>query len=272
MAVEPFLRWAGGKRRLLQAIRKHIPQDLSESHYFEPFLGGAAVFFAIEPPNATLSDLNAELIEVYECIRDDVESVVSKLLQFKHSSKEFYRIRAQRPWSPSGKAARFIYLNKTCFNGLYRVNTQGVFNVPFGRHPNVEICNAEQLRFASQALSTTTILEADFEAVAREAASGDVVYFDPPYTVSHTNNGFVEYNQQIFSWVDQERLARLAGELVDDGVRCVISNADHSSIRKLYSDSSRFRIRRASRWSTVAGSADKRFATSELVIVGPPEE
>jgi DNA adenine methylase len=266
--VEPFVKWAGGKRLLLPQLLEHIRPPERGGRYFEPFLGGGAVFFALRPKAAHLSDASPELINAYQAVRDSVEEVIRCLSRLKHSKTEYYRIRGSHPRIPVTQAARFIYLNKTCFNGLYRVNLKGEFNVPFGRHPlTLLICNKEQLRNASAALSNTNVAVEDFEIAMRGAGENDVVYCDPPYTVAHTNNGFVEYNAQVFSWKDQERLAQAASSCVDRGARVYVSNASHESIRQLYGPLG-FETAEIDRWSTMAGSSSKRFSSTELLLIG----
>jgi DNA adenine methylase len=266
--VEPFLKWAGGKRLLLPALLEHIERPQDDGTYFEPFLGGGAVFFGLEPKNARLSDASSELINAFIAVRDSVEDTISHLQTMRHSKEDYYRIRGSRPRLPCTRAARFIYLNKTCFNGLYRVNLKGQFNVPFGRHPKtLVICNTEQLRNASRALPRTHIEVKDFYAAMKGAGKGDVVYCDPPYTVAHSTNGFIEYNAQVFSWADQERLAIAAGECAARGAKVYISNADHPSIRELYQPLG-FRIEPIRRWTTMAGSSANRFKSTELLLIG----
>ncbi|MEJ7901546.1 MAG: Dam family site-specific DNA-(adenine-N6)-methyltransferase, partial [Thermomicrobiales bacterium] len=201
---EPFLKWAGGKRKLVARLAPYLKSPQSEYSYFEPFLGGGAAFFHLEPQSAFLSDVNEELIETYIAVRDEVESVIDYLSGLVYKKEDYYQIRSARPTTTAERAARFIYLNKTCFNGLYRVNLKGEFNVPFGRHkPSVEICNKTQLYAASKALSLASLRAGDFQDVLTHAQSGDVVYLDPPYTTTHSNNGFIEYNAKVFSWDDQ---------------------------------------------------------------------
>lgn len=266
--VEPFLKWAGGKRLLLPQLLEHIRPPARGGKYFEPFLGGGAVFFALRPEAAYLSDASPELINAYRAVQDSVEDVIRCLSRLKHSKAEYYRVRGSHPRLPATRAARFIYLNKTCFNGLYRVNLKGEFNVPFGRHPStLLICNKKQLRNASDALTDTDIAIEDFEVAMTQAGENDVVYCDPPYTVAHTNNGFVEYNAQVFSWRDQERLAQAAASCVDRGARVYVSNASHESIRQLYTPLG-FQTVEINRWSTMAGSSSKRFSSTELLLIG----
>ncbi|HEX2051058.1 MAG TPA: Dam family site-specific DNA-(adenine-N6)-methyltransferase [Actinomycetota bacterium] len=267
--VEPFLKWAGGKRRLLDQLLPHFPDLKGSATYFEPFLGGAAVFFGLAPRRAVLSDVNPALIETFIAVRDNVDGVISHLRRLRHTRQEFYRVRASRPRTPESRAARFIYLNKTCFNGLYRENLAGDFNVPFGRHSaRLVVCDAAQLRAASCALANALLQHGDFEQQLDGAMPGDIVYIDPPYIVSHTENGFVEYNARIFSWEDQKRLAAVATDLVKRGCHVLVSNADHASVRRLYARSSLFTPFRVSRWSTMAGASHRRFPTTELLLVG----
>lgn len=264
----PFVKWAGGKRLLLSSLVDHLPSIESGRRYSEPFLGGGAMFFALRPERALLSDLNAELIEVFHAVRDDVEGVIEALRPMTNDKDIYYAARRSRPRKPATRAARFIYLNKTCFNGLYRVNTKGEFNVPFGRHGrNLVVCDESQLRAASRTLSGVDLEVSDFGPIARRTRAGDLVYFDPPYTTAHTNNGFIEYNKRVFSWEDQRRLAKVAATLVKRGVRVAISNADHPAITALYSDKC-FEVHRISRASTMAGNSKHRFSATELLVVG----
>lgn len=265
---EPFLKWAGGKRNLISYLAPYLRSENLESRYFEPFLGGGAAFFFLQPHLGFLSDANEELIETYIAVRDEVDLVIQHLSGMPHSKEDYYRIRESRPSSAAARAARFVYLNKTCFNGLYRVNLKGEFNVPFGRHgSNLEVCNQRQLRAASNALASASLTAGDFERVLTETNPGDVVYFDPPYTTAHTNNGFIEYNAKVFSWDDQHRLASVADSLVDNNVTVVISNADHPSIVDCYTRSGKLTPERLERWSTIASKAPKRVRTTELVFV-----
>jgi DNA adenine methylase len=268
VAAEPFLKWAGGKRVLLPALLPKLPRVGTSARYYEPFLGGGAIFFATEPQAAHLSDMNSELIRTYCAVRNCPEDVIDQLSGLRNNPEEFYKIRAWRPRTPARKAARFIYLNKTCFNGLYRENLAGEFNVPYGRHRyDTLVCNVEQIREASRALQGATLRTTDFVAAVSSAKSGDLVYFDPPYITGHSNNGFVEYNAKVFSWFDQHRLRRTAERLVARGVHVAISNGDHPSIRHLYESDSRFRIHVLRRQSTMAGQANRRSARTELLIV-----
>jgi DNA adenine methylase len=270
--VDPFLKWAGGKRFLIETLVSSLPPLAAEGTYFEPFVGGGAVFFALQPESAQLSDSNPYLIETYEAVRDDVERVIGYLKSFKTSAAAYYDIRRSRRRNAYSRAARFIYLNKLCFNGLYRENLAGEFNVPFGRHPkNHVVCDESQLRDASEALRGATLRTCDFEVAVEGAGAGDLVYFDPPYITGHRNNGFVEYNADVFSWDDQTRLARVAGELIDRGARVGVSNAMHASITRLYRRHASLTRVEIPRWSTMAGSPTKRFRTKEVLFVSDLE-
>jgi DNA adenine methylase len=267
--AEPFLKWAGGKRLLLPQMLATVPAATPSARYFEPFLGGGALFFALGPGQARLSDLNGELMATYRAVRDRVDEVIEVLAILRNTKDDYYRIRAWNPRTPARRAARFIYLNKTCFNGLYRENLFGQFNVPYGRHKyETVVCDVDQLTTASRALQSTELRTLDFVDAVRPATRGDLVYFDPPYITSHQNNGFVEYNARIFSWNDQRRLLSAAVRLMDRGVTVVISNADHPSIRSLYEATDRFVIHTLDRWSTMASRSSRRYTTRELLIVG----
>jgi DNA adenine methylase len=269
--TQPFLKWAGGKRLLAEQIVELFPCLRETATYFEPFLGGGAVFFTLRPRLAVLGDLLPDLIETYRAVRDDVEDVIDKLRRHVYDEDEYYRIRSSTPRTSGGRAARLIYLNKACFNGLYRVNRSGKFNVPFGRHgDNLVTCDRDQLREASLALTGASIVCGDFLTILQTAKRGDLVYFDPPYITSHTQNGFVEYNDQVFAWPDQSRLAEKAAALADNGVDVFISNADHESILDLYLDIGDFVVHRLNRWNTMAGAAEKRFETTEVVLSAGP--
>lgn len=266
--TEPFLKWAGGKRLLLESILPQMPISGAETTYFEPFLGGGAVFFGLRPKRAVLSDVNPGLVETFICVRDNVKEVIALLTDMPYSKEFYYSTRTSRPKDALERAARFIYLNKTGFNGLYRENLRGDFNVPFGNHPSsIMVCNVGQLLAASEALAYAQIEFGDFASVASTARPGDIVYFDPPYTTAHTNNGFVEYNAKVFSWNDQRRLAAVSAELTERGVFVVVSNADHPSIEECYLATNALRSIRISRWSTIASRSSKRSRTTELLFV-----
>jgi DNA adenine methylase len=260
---QPLFRWPGGKRQLAPAILKHFPS--SYSRYYEPFVGGGAVFFALRPRQATLSDNNPDLINCFIQLRDRPDQVREWLASTGKDEESYYSVRANVPDDDVGKAARLIYLANLSFNGIYRVNLMGQFNVPYGRRPHLEIADEGRIQAISEALQGTQIIACDFEHALLDVSADDVVYLDPPYTVAHSHNGFLKYNARIFSWQDQERLAALARRLVSLGCHVVISNAAHPSITALYAD---FQIREITRHSIVSAKRNHRGPISELIITG----
>ncbi|WP_081780729.1 Dam family site-specific DNA-(adenine-N6)-methyltransferase [Sulfitobacter sp. 20_GPM-1509m] len=260
--LKPFLKWAGGKRWLLPELRKHIPEDYKR--YFEPFLGGGAVFFGVRPGKAVLSDLNSDLIQLYRAVRDEPNQLEVLLAEHhkKHDKEYYYATRASKPDSPIEKAAWMLYLNRTCFNGLYRVNKKGEFNVPIGTKSAVVYDN-ESFQKLSDALSNAELKSQDFENTIEGAGTDDFLYVDPPYTVAHNFNGFLKYNDHIFSWDDQVRLRNSLENAAVRGAKIVVSNANHSSIRDLYKGFGE--MRELPRHSVIAGPAGKRVPTSELL-------
>lgn len=205
----PFVRWAGAKRAMVPALMRAVPADYNR--YVEPFVGSGAMFFALEPERAVLSDALAPLVETYLAVRDDPTAVHAHLSQWKVDKESYYEVRSQSPDDPMARAARFIYLNKTCWNGLYRVNLRGEFNVPFGRPKSSNIVSTPTLEACSAALRRCEALGVgDFQQILKECTAGDLVFLDPPYVTGHNNNGFIEYNEKLFTWNDQ---CRLAGEV-----------------------------------------------------------
>jgi DNA adenine methylase len=261
------LKWAGGKRWIARELRAILPRKFD--WYFEPFAGGASIFFFLAPKKAALADLNADLIATYQAIKDDVKGVWKELDVHaqNHSDSYYYSVRANRPTALSTRAARFLYLNRTCWNGLFRVNQNGEFNVPRGTKNEVLLSTDTPLLFA-RTLQNAELLWADFEMLVDGASHGDIVYADPPYTVKHNLNGFVKYNESIFSWADQERLAKSIRRARKRGAFVIVSNADHPSIRELYKGD--FKLQTVKRNSVIAGSAKFRSLTTELLIVGEP--
>lgn len=258
----PLIKWPGGKRALAPIIMQFIPESFGT--YFEPFFGGGALFFALQPTSAILSDTNAELINTYIQVRDNPEQLVETLKTLKNTESDYYRVRAWTPRTPVRKAARMIYLTKLSFNGIHRVNLQGEFNVPYGHKTHLKTIEKEQLFTTSTALRYAELLAGDFESITSKAGCGDVVYFDPPYTVAHSNNGFVKYNERIFSWQDQKRLAIHAKALAKKGCRVIVSNADHESIHALYKG---FHCQVIERPSVIAASSAYRRQITECIFV-----
>jgi len=263
--TRPFLKWTGGKRWLSSEINDILLA--SRKRYYEPFLGGGAVFFSLRAWPATLSDINGDLITTYVQVRDNVDAVISRLQRLEIDRATFSRLRAMRPRSPVTQAVRMLYLNRTAFNGMYRVNSRGEFNVPFGCKEGTILCDEQLLRAASRALQNRTLVETDFEKVIDSAGAGDLVYADPPYTTCHDNNGFRRYNESLFLWADQERLAKACKRAVRRGASVVVSNAAHREIALLYSA---FTVRRVFRYTSISASAEGRGIVSEVVYYKTP--
>lgn len=263
--AKPFLKWAGGKRALITNILELFPANYNK--YYEPFLGGGAVFFAANPITAQLSDLNHDLITTYRQIKNHVHGVIDLLEKMEYGEEMYYQVRLECPKTNLERAARFIYLNRTCWNGLYRVNRAGKFNVPFGTYTNPRICDKENLLAVSKRLKKTRLRAVDFKLALTNAGDGDFVYLDPPYVTSHNNNGFIEYNKKIFSLHDQVRLAATMRELTRKGCRVLMSNANHAAIKKIYSG---FYFLKAMRPSIISGTMEGRGRISELLISNYP--
>jgi DNA adenine methylase len=234
--VRPFLKWAGGKTRLLPALRKLLPPN-GFKRYFEPFVGGGAFFFDLLPSEAFLSDSNPELINCYEVVREHPEELIAALSTLGVNESEFYRQRALEPeeLQPIPRAVRLIYLNKSCYNGLYRVNKQGRFNTPYGRHSNVNLVAPANLRAASKALAKVNLFCSDYCAVLEFAEKGDFVYFDPPYVPVGKFADFKRYTKTQFVEADHERLADAFRRLAARGCFVLLSNSVNGITAKLYS-------------------------------------
>jgi len=264
--ARPFLKWAGGKQWLVPVVDALLPVDFSGT-YLEPFLGAGSVFFALSPGRAVLADSNEELITSYKALRAHPGRVITLLRSYPHSRSFFDQLRDQQPSSPYGRAARLIYLNKTAFNGLYRVSRSGRFNVPFGNYSNPTICNTRRLHMAAAALENATLATANFSRTLCRAEHGDFAYLDPPYITGHTNNGFLKYNARLFSWADQLKLAQEVQALTAKGVRLAVSNADHPDVVTLYCGLYCYRIQRR---SAIGGGLDYRGRVREVLLTNFP--
>ncbi|WP_204141391.1 DNA adenine methylase [Halomicronema sp. CCY15110] len=267
----PFLKWAGGKGRLLEQYRRYFPAQFRRYH--EPFLGGGAIFFHLQQfcDQAVLADLNEELVNVYRCVQADVEALIDLLQrhQAAHCREYYYAMRSQNQLrSPLPRAARLIYLNKTCFNGLYRENRQGHFNVPMGRYKNPKICDAVTLRQAAIALQNTEIVCDRFTQVLDQATTAqDFVYFDPPYHPISATSSFTGYNRYGFRAEDQQRLQQTFATLAERGIQVMLSNSDCEFIRDLYAG---FHIQEIQASRAINSNAQRRGKISELVITSYP--
>lgn len=259
--AKPFLKWAGGKGQLLEQLRPLFPRE--HGTYFEPFVGGGAVFFDRRLAAAVLTDVNVELVECYGAVRDDVEAVIGALEGHRYEEAHYYEVRAQAPRSMVERAARTIYLNRVGYNGLYRVNRSGQFNVPFGRYVNPTICDRENLRACSRALRGVVLEVRDFERAAHEARPGDFVYFDPPYVpVSDTAN-FTSYAPGGFGWEAHVQLAAVFRRLAVRGVHVMLSNSDLPPVRGLYAD---FHVETVRASRHINSKAERRGKVTEIVV------
>lgn len=232
---KPFLKWAGGKAQLLDELLTQAPDEYNQ--YIEPFIGGGAMFFAMCPASGVIADSNPELINVYRCVRDSLVKVIEHLLPLKNSEKMFYEVRSLRfdDLEPAHAAARTLYLNRTCYNGLYRVNRQGHFNVPFGRYKNPRICDAEMLYQASEALQGSKIIECDYKKVLRDCAKpGDFVFLDPPYLPISQYADFKRYTKEQFYEEDHHELAAEVKRLQRLGCHVLLTNSNHPLVHELY--------------------------------------
>lgn len=259
----PFLKWVGGKTALLPELMKHIPPRMRRYH--EPFVGGGALFFAVGPKRAILSDQNAELVHTWSQVRDDVSGVLDALSHHLYAAEHFTKVRAQDPatLSPNDRAARFIYLNKTCFNGLWRVNKSGRFNVPIGRYANPRFCDPGTLFRASHVLQGVQVVHQPFEAALEQATPGDFVYLDPPYDPVSDTARFASYTKDGFSWDDQQRLARACEKLNRRGVRFLLSNSATPRIRALYAG---FEQRLVQAPRSINSKASARGRVDEILV------
>lgn len=266
--MQPFLKWAGGKRWLIPKLLDRLPMF---NNYYEPFLGSGGLFFALEPKRAILSDSNPELINCYRCVRDHCQEIIKILQRLQVNEDTYYRVRDKLYYRADKirRAAFFIYLNKTCWNGLYRVNKDGHFNVPIGRvKGTIEVFDPEQLVIASHLLKRAKLRCCDFEKAVKDAKAGDLVYFDPPYITTHLNNGFIKYNSKLFHHSDELRLARVAHYLAMARVSVLASNAAHPLIKQQY-DGPFYKIE-LSRSSLIAADSNRRTKFTELLISSFP--
>lgn len=275
LTPRPFLKWAGGKTQLVEELMARMPAFFG--NYHEPFLGGGALFFKLYREGkiryARISDLNAELIDTYIAIRDHVDEVIHLLSQFPYTESFYYHLRAQDPWKVNlpQRAARMIYLNKTGYNGLYRVNKRGEFNVPFGRYRTPKYCDVENLRAVSRALQSVDIAQAPFDIVLEYAEAGDLVYFDPPYAPLSPTANFTAYQANGFSIEDQKRLRDICVELTKRNVNIMLSNSDAEIIRALYAQR-RFTLSEVQANRAINCNGDRRGKLTELIVTNYPLE
>jgi DNA adenine methylase len=271
----PFIKWAGGKTQLLPVLSKHVPSSFNQ--YFEPFLGGGAMFFFLSSKNlpfaSYLSDINEELINAYKVVKSKVEQLITLLrdheIEYKKSPSEYYyQLRANiKPLTEVERAAKFITLNRTCYNGLYRVNSRGIFNVPMGRYKNPVICDSANLRKVSIALrdSRAELRTSDYKDILKGAEEDDFIYLDPPYNPVSYTAYFTHYTHSGFTKKDQEELSRIFGKLSDRKCKVLLSNSNTPFIRNLYKDFANY-TEQLDVVRAINSKASKRLGHKELLI------
>ncbi len=266
----PIIKWVGGKTRLLPALLARLPTRFER--YYEPFAGGAALFFRLRPAAAVLNDFNGDLVAAYRTVAHDADAVIRRLEVHRrhHDEAHYYDVRARWndrsvSWSAVDRAAAFIYLNKTCFNGLWRVNRAGAFNVPIGRYVDPPICVPDALRAAARVLGRVELRTGDYRAAVADAGAGDLVYFDPPYDPVTTTANFTSYTRAAFGADEQRELAEQARALVARGCKVVLSNSDTPFIRSIYRG---FRIDRVQCARAINCNAAKRGGVDEVIVMG----
>ena len=256
--------WAGGKKWFIKDQYFRLPHNFNR--YIDPFLGGGSVYFYLEPEKAILSDINSELVSTYMAIQQDWKKLDKKLKihASNHNDDYYYEVRNQRPREITSIAARMIYLNRTCFNGIYRVNRKGDFNVPRGSK-NTVITGLEEFEARSKLLEKAIIQCCDFEKTIDEAQKGDFLFCDPPYAIKEEQS-YVGYSKELFSWDDQIRLSEALDRAKNRKVKILMTNVNHPSVRELYEDKKDFKLESVSRYSSISGSTRGRKQYSELIV------
>lgn len=263
----PIVKWVGGKRQLMFELLKNMPENYNR--YFEPFIGGGALFFELQPDNAYISDMNEELINLYQVVRDNVDELINDLQKHDISKEYFMKIRnidrteEYQNWSDIKKASRFIYLNRTCFNGMYRVNSKGEFNVPFGHYKNPRILDENNLINCSHLLQRTEIKQADFSEILKKVKKGDFVYFDPPYVPLSETSSFTSYTKDGFDIDVQFKLRDVCDELDFMGVKFLLSNSDTKLVNELYEN---YNIKKVFASRQINANADGRGKITEVLV------
>ncbi|MBW3469847.1 DNA adenine methylase [Arthrospiribacter ruber] len=265
--IKPFLRWAGGKTWLTKEVEKFIPNNFN--NYFEPFLGGGSIFIHLKTvekieKKAYLSDINSELINAYQVLKSKPVQLISSLSKHQNNEAYYYNLRSRDVIDPVERASKFIFLNRTSFNGIYRENMQGEYNVPYGFKQYKTLFDTDNLINLSCAFKSSFFSHGDFKKIANKIKQNDLVFIDPPYTVAHGNNGFIKYNQKIFSWKDQVRLSKFIEFLIERGAYYIMTNAHHESIIDLFGDYGDITI--LSRASVVGGKKAKRTKYEEIIL------
>lgn len=277
--AEPILKWAGGKRQLLEDIVALFPKNYGSRPFHEPMFGGGAVTFNIEPKGGTINDVNPRLMRFYEVVRDKPEELIEENKTHEHAESYYYEVRDEFNKPVHGEeldkvreASLLLYLNRNCFNGLYRENSKGEFNVPFGDYKNPDFVREKQIRECSRALENLEILNEGFEYVLNKAEEGDLVYFDPPYQpVSETAN-FTEYSKEGFDFDEQKRLRDVCVKLNEGDVFLVLSNSWAKPVRTLYEKTEDFEVNRVSAKRDISSKAETRGPVYEMLVTNIPED
>lgn len=267
-AAGPFLKWPGGKRWLVPQLLKLI-ENYDYATYREPFLGGGALFFTLQPKRSVLSDINSDLINTYRQVKYHAETLLRELRRLPIDQATYRRVRSSSPRSGLRRAVRFLYLNRTGFGGMYRLNQRGQFNVPFGggERTTAPLWKRDLVTSSARALRGARLFALDFEQALAEAEASDLVFCDPTYTVAHNNNGFIRYNESNFSWEDQKRLSRSCHAAANRGALVIVSNAYHQEVLDLFAPPRYFA---AVRTSLLCPKVKHRRLVAEYVFVFPP--
>lgn len=260
--AKPFLRWAGGKRWLLKHLETIIDIEKYNA-YHEPFIGGGSVFFKFSPKTSFISDSNEWLIETYNSIKENPNEIIKHLEKFPKEKEEYYKIRGRNYSNQFKSSAQFIYLNQMSFNGIFRVNLSGKYNVPYGNRSQYNF-DCENIISVSSALQNTQIIHSDFSNTIDNVSEGDLVFLDPPYTITHNLNGFVQYNQKIFSLEDQYKLAEMIQEIKNRNAFYILTNAAHEKVKEIFDDTDA--LLEISRASVIGGKGAKRGKYSEYLF------
>ena len=264
---KPFIKWAGGKRQIIKELTDSLPKNYNR--YFEPFIGGGALFFAVRPKNAYISDINPELINLYNTVKNNTHSLIKDLRRYKNTETEFYRIRNldrtpdYKNLTNIEKAGRFIYLNKTCYNGLYRTNSKGQFNAPYGFYKNPNIIDKQNLKICSELLKETEIGLSDFSNIENKIKTRDFVYFDPPYIPINKTSSFTKYYKDDFNTGSQIKLKELCDRLNKKNIYFMLSNSYNETALNLYKE---YNIKKINAIRAINCKADKRGTINELII------
>ena len=270
--VRPLVKWVGGKRQLMDTIKRHVPSHIGR--YYEPFFGGGAVLFGLQPPCATINDTNEELINLYKVVKENPKELIADLRRHKNEEEYFYEVRSLDrdldKWSnltEVQRASRLIFLNKTCFNGLYRVNNSGEFNAPFGRYKNPRIVDQVTINAVSRFLKANDVLllNGDFQSAVTDASSGDFVYMDPPYDPVSSSASFTGYAKGGFDQDEQIRVRDTSLKLIEKGVNVLISNSSTDFIHKIY-DLTCFKVVKVKARRAVNSNGGERGEVDEVLI------